>query len=236
MSAPDPPDEEERCHHYNQTIRCFDVYFEENCIGQALYARFARNTTIKTKYCPDCSPGPLEGCIESFFSPVSTPSPSVTPPPPGCSYSPPLHLLPPFTSPPLPELGSPSLSHRPPSTECSLPTHETHYKQHCSIFSLSHLRPFSDRSLPLQTCILYGSVYLIKHKNMSVSVSGAIKTGTVGYYTHITEVMRLTSDSVYHYTLPLFSCWFMRRPYWHCREHCTGIINLQLNSSAKQHA
>ncbi|CAI8057338.1 hypothetical protein GBAR_LOCUS31249 [Geodia barretti] len=192
MSAPDPLDEEERCYRYNQTIRCFDVYFEENCIGQALLATFARNRTIKTKYCPDCSSEPLGDCIGSFFTPVSTPSPSVTTPPPGCSYSPPLHLFPPFTSPPLPELGSPSLSHLPLSTECSLPTHETHYKQHCSIFSLSHLRPFSDRSLPLQTCVLYGSVYLIKHKNMSVSVSGAFKTGTVGYYTDITEVMRLT--------------------------------------------
>ena len=169
------------CSRYNQTINCFTVYLD-NCIAESLFANHARNMTIKDDYCPTCSELPLETCINSFFTPPTpTPSTTVTSQPPDC----PLFslLLPPHS-----DLGSPSLSHPPPSPECSLPPHETYYKQHCSIFSLSHLRPFGDRNLPLQTCILYGNIYLIKHENLSVSVRGSVKTGAAGWYTDITEV------------------------------------------------
>ena len=57
--------------------------------------------------------------------------------------------------------------------------------------------------MPLSTSYIPGHVYLYKHKYLSISVNGAFKIGTVGYYTDITEVIHPTPDMVYHYPLPL---------------------------------
>lgn len=144
-----------------------------------------RNMTIKNKYCPnsDCTTEVQAVCVASFFPPPTTDPPTVQ----NCTYVPPLPQLDP-DNPPLTPLGSPSLVPPPSPTECTLPDYQTNYRQHCSTFSLSHIRPFGDRSLPLQTCTLIGNIYLLKHESLSVSIKGSYKMGNSAFYTYISEV------------------------------------------------
>ena len=147
--------------------------------------------TIKSYYCPDgCHPSAVtqQECINSFFPPpvIEPPQPSIN-----CTYTPPLNLPISNSDPPISSLGKPSHSVPIPSSpECTLPAHNTFYRQHCSMFSLSHLRTFSDRNIPLQTCVLLGEVYLLKHESLSIAVNGAFKTGNAGhFYTDISQVV-----------------------------------------------
>lgn len=176
--------------HYNQTILCFGNYSEHNCIAQSLVAKTRRNHTIKRKFCPsNCIPNKtLRECIDSFFPNLTT---LITPPPPpeNCTYSPTLPIPTSLDDPPLIVLGYPSLLPPPSPPECTPPDYETNYRQHCSMFSLTHIRSFGDRSLPLQTCTLLGKVYLLKHNSLSVSIDTSFKQGNSNFYTYITEVI-----------------------------------------------
>ena len=187
------------CSQYSQTIQCFDNYTVNGCTEQLLSLPFWKNETI-TKYCQlncysDVS-ATLQTCIESFST--EPPPPPPTPPPPNvtenCTYS----TLPAPPHPPLTFLGLPSLSPPPSTADCTLPVYQTSYRQHCSLFSLSHLRSFGDRSLPLQTCILYGKVYLLKHRSLSVSVYGEHRLGNSDFYTFITEVLQQVHVGLYY--------------------------------------
>lgn len=174
------------CSHYNSTIYCFgDVI--DHCFNYVLFSALMRNTTIKDRYCKpssQCSNQPLHVCVASFFPSLDPPTPS---PPPNCTYVPPLPPLDPVNS-PLDSLGSPSLLPPPTPSDCTLPDYQTNYRQHCSIFSLSHIRPFGDRSLPLQTCKVFGKSYLLKHESLSVSIKGEHKMGNSANFTFISEV------------------------------------------------
>ena len=173
------------CAQYEQAIQCFNNYTAQDCMVHLFSVLFWKNLTID-KYCeqhcfPDDS-ATLQTCKDSFFPPnPTTPPPNITE---NCTYS----TLPAPPHPPLTLFGSPSLSPPTSPTDCTLPSYQTYYRQHCSLFSLSHLRSFGDRSLPLQTCVLYGNVYLLKHSSLSVSVKGAGRLGNSDFYTYITEV------------------------------------------------
>lgn len=178
--------ESQDCSHYNRTIHCFGSFIE-HCVNNVLFASAMRNATIKERYCSggsQCSNQPYDVCVASFFPP---PDPTTSPPALNCSYDPPLLQLDPV-NPALDSLGSPSLLPPPTHSDCTLPDYQTNYRQHCSIFSLSHIRPFGDRSLPLQTCKVFGKSYLLKHESLSVSVKGEHKMGNSANYTFISEV------------------------------------------------
>lgn len=172
------------CTSFNRTIYCLGN-FTDHCVNNVLSATTMRNITIKSKYCPNsnCTTEVQAVCEASFFPPPTTGQPTVQ----NCTYVPPLPQLDP-DNPPLTPLGSPSLVPPPSPTECTLPKYQTNYRQHCSTFSLSHIRPFGDRSLPLQTCLLIGNIYLLKHESLSVSIKGNYQMGNSAFYTYISEV------------------------------------------------
>ena len=190
------------CAHANETLVCLDTHLS-HCVSGSLHTMLAKQMTINNYYCPSgCSTEPtVQDCINSFQKPAPTTEPSPLPPSEQiCQYTPHLSLPNSIFSPPLSDLGSASLCHPNPKPECTLPSF---YRQHCSLFSLTHLRTFGDRNLPIQTALLIGDFYLFRHEFLSISVHGELNTGTVGAYTRITEVMGLTPDTVYHVPLPL---------------------------------
>lgn len=189
------------CDDFLRTIECYQDILD-NCVSGAFQADRSKRITIEEYYCHmdyACTPDlTFSECVE-LVDEQETPSPPPSSPPTStCPYNPPLSSI--FTYPVI-DLGSPSLSYSPPTPECTLPPFQTLHKQHCSIFSLSHLRPFSDRqqNTGLQTCTLLGHIYLLKHSALSVTVNAAAQSGTIGIYTHITEVHLITPYTVVCY-------------------------------------
>ena len=192
FSTDHPENQQEMCSLLNRTIQCFMNYSTHSCIGNSLNAAAQKNMAIEDFCSHDyCIPGTAseEEC-SSLFENISTPSPQPSDPQ-SCDTLPPI-----FHSGQLVNLSSPSLD-LPPSPasppECTLPDHLTYYRQHCSAFSLSHIRPFGDRSLALQTCTLFGEWYLLMHESLSVSVLGVPRLSNSdfydNFYTYISEVI-----------------------------------------------
>lgn len=63
--------------------------------------------------------------------------------------------------------------------------HDYHALRQCSLFTYSHLRQFNGSA---SSCLLPGSWYLLKHKDVSIEVSGKIKSNGYGLFTGLDKV------------------------------------------------
>ena len=175
---------EDKCRNWLEIVTCANEYFFQSCVSNGITIGILRNLAI-TDYCANnCSSASTEEECRNTISPTPTPDPTSEPTPPSNCSS-----LPSAVSPD--PLGDPSLTFLPSSSECTLPPYLTYYRQHCSVFSLSHVRPFGDRSLSMDTCFLPGKWFLFKHEHLSVVIEGTHAEASRGYdytYTYISKV------------------------------------------------
>ena len=174
---------EDKCRNWLEVVDCANEYFQSSCVSNGITVGFIKNRAIANYCTNNCSSASTEEQCRDTISPPPTSDPTPERRPSNCSS------LPSAVSPD--PLGDPSFTFTPSSPECTLPPNLTYYRQHCSVFSLSHVRPFGDRSLGVETCSLPGKWFLFKHEHLSVVIEGTHAEASGGYnytYTYISKV------------------------------------------------
>lgn len=160
QTTPPPP------HACPQLQHCISLYYDDTSNDYCMVLQRAL-TCAENLPCSDFGTVAFKNMIQRYFESDCVSAPSMCP-----STSLPCPSFSEPTSDPILPLGAADTDPLQ-AVEPSCLAADSDVLQHCSIFTFSHVRPFSRLVTGgIQTCSLPGSWFLLKHKDLSVEVDG----------------------------------------------------------------